>query len=74
MPDPKRATPEERQAMKEAFKAVLRPEWTSIDVGEVMTSFGAAMMKAVGTSEASYLDFTKRVWGAQHARDTSGEN
>lgn len=60
--------------MKEALKSVLRPDWTSIDVGEVMTSFGAAMMKAAGTSEASYLDFARRVWAAQHARDVSAEN
>jgi len=74
MSDLKRATREERLAMKEALKAALKPEWTSIDVGEVMTSFGAAMMKAAGTSEASYLDFAKRVWAAQHALDASGSN
>lgn len=63
----KRASREERAAMKEAFLVVIRShtDWPAIDVGEVMLSIGSALIKASNVSETEFLASARKAWALQ---------
>lgn len=68
MPDPKRATPEERRVIKQiVIDAVTSREFPAIDVGQVLVSIGAAMMKGSDATESEFLQYARQAWSAQRS-------
>ena len=63
-----RASKEDREAMKKAIlRAITNDQWPAVDVGQVLVSIGAAMMKGGRATEAEFLDYARKTWSAQHA-------
>ena len=69
----KGTTVSEREEMKSAvLAAVANDSWAASDVGQVLVSIGAAMMKASRATEAEFLAYARKTWSAQHARGPQG--
>ncbi len=55
--------------MKSAVLAAVAKEgWLAMDVGEVLVSIGAAMMKGGGSEEAQFISYCQKVWAAQQPK------
>lgn len=66
--EPKRASPEQRREIKRlVVAAVTSQEFPALDVGQVLVSIGAAMMKGADRSETEFLDYARKTWAAQQS-------
>lgn len=72
--EPLRATPEERREIKRvvihaitSLECELGKIVPALDVGQVLVSIGAAMLKGSNASETEFLDYARKAWAAQHS-------
>lgn len=71
----KKATKEERHELKKrVIDAVTAREVPALDVGEVLVSIGAAMLKGSNQTESEFLQYCKRVWAAQQSSGAPAGN
>lgn len=64
----KKASKEERHALKKlVIDAITAREYPALDVGEVLVSIGAAMLKGSNQTESEFLTYCRRVWAAQQS-------
>lgn len=72
----RRATKEERVAIKEAVLEALsnHPEWPAIDVGQVLVSIGSAMVKASLVSETEFLEYARKAFALQQPAGVGASN